>query len=962
MLFYKKSLHYNPKKKTIKITNFNGIVLVEVIIAIGLFTLLGLGVHKMAITSFQTVRQSMKRTEALTIANKHMEMIRNMNYEEIGTEGGVPSGDILQQQEVSGEYETYSISTFIEYIDDEFDGVYPVDTENNDYKKASITVTWPGQHTQQEINLISNFSPQEIVEQDETGVLQITVIDSNGIPVSDANISITNELVEPTISLNVTTDTNGLYTLNGAPASINGYHIVASKNGFSTDQTYEITQEIPNPLKPDASVFDAQLTEIIFEIDQLSNLTIHTLYLAENSANKINTDSTDKDQQHVGFEVDEDGNIFFVWQDQRQGGTERIFSQNYLIDQENWTSQWENDIDLTASNNMINPVVSTYKDDYFYVAWEKNTGNKQVYANKFKTSDGSEDWNNEIKVAKSGNSADQENPDIEVDLDNNVYVAWQDNRDDSADVFLMRLKTKKDKPRQVWKNDLVVHKITTGKQENPRVESAYDDKIYVTWQDSRSGNYDIYLQRISKNSRLNWTEKLVHDSNSNNKINPDLAIDDNRNVYVVWQEEISGSYEIYMQKLDRNGNKKWPNDVQVNISTEASQIKPKITVDSNANSYIVWQDNRQGNWDIYGMKIDSDGNLLLKQDLEIMTSTANQTNPEIIFSEHSEQGNDDYDDENNGSIYVSWQSDEQGNLDIFATEFSEDSSGGTTIAGNIPFSIIGNKKISLHPKKYKHPLSNNTTNSSGIKSFTDMEWDTYNIELTQGWTYASVSPELPVNLLPAQNYDLYFYFEQQGGGQAQNFDIEDGGIVPSGSFDPSPSILGAAITYDGSYSMPVTAKIIINNSNDGNDYEFEPWGDINQPVNSNLNDNNNPRTYDFNEEFPADSKVTLITKAWYKKKSWYNGRSNNHWQIYRTVNSEINLERVYILKNNDPVPDIDGFENQHNIRYFIQDYVENGKIVLDDNQAIFLVEFTDNLDSYAADFQDLVMVLTINGI
>ncbi|MFH0936255.1 MAG: hypothetical protein ABH971_03255, partial [bacterium] len=55
------------------------------------------------------------------------------------------------------------------------------------------------------------------------------------------------------------------------------YHIVVNKNNYSNDQTYPITVQNPNPIKPDSTISNGQITQISFSIDKLSNLTFNTL-------------------------------------------------------------------------------------------------------------------------------------------------------------------------------------------------------------------------------------------------------------------------------------------------------------------------------------------------------------------------------------------------------------------------------------------------------------------------------------------------------------------------------------------------------------------------------------------------------------------------------------------------------------------------------------------------------------
>jgi len=83
---------------------------------------------------------------------------------------------------------------------------------------------------------------------------------------------------------------------------------------------------------------------------------------------------------------------------------------------------------------------------------------------------------------------------------------------------------------------------------------------------------------------------------------------------------------------------------------------------------------------------------------------------------------------------------------------------------------------------------------------------------------------------------------------------------------------------------------------------------------------------------------------------------------YMTAKSGDDSQQVIVLRNGSDVPAIDAFQDQTNLAAFVDPYVNvaTGKIVLQDNQAIYLFELgTSNLSSSAADFQDLVIMVTL---
>ncbi|MAE63181.1 MAG: hypothetical protein CMJ18_02810 [Phycisphaeraceae bacterium] len=188
------------------------------------------------------------------------------------------------------------------------------------------------------------------------------------------------------------------------------------------------------------------------------------------------------------------------------------------------------------------------------------------------------------------------------------------------------------------------------------------------------------------------------------------------------------------------------------------------------------------------------------------------------------------------------------------------------------------------------------------------------------------------------------------------FAIEDDSVVPAEPFAVKITVLGAAL-HSGSYHMPVTLKTKINES------VHTPFGPFHLAVSGNVNDENNPRHHVFSDTYPAGTRVDIIGRSHRKKKSWYSGSNDLHFRRFITVDgSSTNVSGVIVLRNGSEVPDIDGYANQANVEDFVRDYIDDDtdKIVLDENQVIFLFELgTTNMGSIYADFQDLVVLVTL---
>lgn len=279
-MIYLISNHKMPflPKKTLN----QGQVLLSIIIAIVIFSILAHALFTLIASSFELVAFNKARITARHLAQERIELIRNLPYEEVATIGGIPGGNLIPQVEtVRRNGLNYTIKTDIVFIDDPYDGLAPDDTTPEDYKRVRVEVSWEGIAASRKnpIVLITNISALAAGNLDG-GTLIIQVFDANGNPVPQAQVTILADSISPPVNLTQTTDNNGRIILPGAAECIECYQITVTKSGsginMSTDRTYS-TSEVTNPLKPHASIFSDQVTQLSFVVDQVGGIGITSL-------------------------------------------------------------------------------------------------------------------------------------------------------------------------------------------------------------------------------------------------------------------------------------------------------------------------------------------------------------------------------------------------------------------------------------------------------------------------------------------------------------------------------------------------------------------------------------------------------------------------------------------------------------------------------------------------------------
>ena len=186
------------------------------------------------------------------------------------------------------------------------------------------------------------------------------------------------------------------------------------------------------------------------------------------------------------------------------------------------------------------------------------------------------------------------------------------------------------------------------------------------------------------------------------------------------------------------------------------------------------------------------------------------------------------------------------------------------------------------------------------------------------------------------------------------FVVNDNHTVVSDSFQVRITVLGAAITYGGQYDVPVTARVNIGGET------FQPWGSYNLPLNGNVNTGNSGVTYTWEPDrvFPP-SAISVDARSWLRK--WgYDGNRNSEWTISMEKNSSVVDNNLDVLIDGNAVPNVGGFMGQYSVEDFLSDYIDNGAMVLEDNESINLFELgSTNPNEDAFDMQDLVVLITL---
>jgi hypothetical protein len=193
--------------------------------------------------------------------------------------------------------------------------------------------------------------------------------------------------------------------------------------------------------------------------------------------------------------------------------------------------------------------------------------------------------------------------------------------------------------------------LATGNQSSPQITSDGAGGAIITWADNRSGNYDIYAQRVNASGVVQWAANGVAIcSATGDQYFPAIVSDGAGGAIVTWEDY--GLY-VHAQRVDASGAVQW-SDGGVVLSTATGYVQNSRGIFDGAGGAIVtWQGFNGSDLDVYAQRVDASGAVQWTTDgVAICTATGDQEHPAITS-------------DGAGGAIVTWD-DGRGNQDIYA--------------------------------------------------------------------------------------------------------------------------------------------------------------------------------------------------------------------------------------------------------------------------------------------------------
>jgi hypothetical protein len=311
---------------------------------------------------------------------------------------------------------------------------------------------------------------------------------------------------------------------------------------------------------------------------------------------RVNTHQPNK-QAYPATAMDDDGDFVVVWQSHGQdaapAGGEGVYAQRF--GSSGMARGAEFLVNTTTLLGQTDPAVAMDGAGNFVVVWESgDTSGGGIFARLF-NADGVA-RGGEFRVNPTVNDH-QSNPSVAMDADGDFVVAWEHNNPLNAflltDVFAQRF-------NETGMPVGSVLPVNTNTEDQQRFATTAMDaagNFVIAWASDRQdldNSTGIYAKHYNANGAVVRGEFPVHNLTSGDQFEPAAAMDADGDFVVTWHGyEPQGNYAVYARRFDTLG---LPKDLQFKVSTTVAgfQRYSAVAMDDDGDFVVTWQDEHSG--------------------------------------------------------------------------------------------------------------------------------------------------------------------------------------------------------------------------------------------------------------------------------------------------------------------------------------------------------------------------------
>lgn len=325
-------------------------------------------------------------------------------------------------------------------------------------------------------------------------------------------------------------------------------------------------------------------------VDGDKSITANFVQIGWKSTSRLTWNPSDSDNPSVA--VDSNRYVHVVWEDDNPGDYEIYYRRST-----DGGVTWAGAKRLTwNAGDSRNPAIAIDADDYIHVVWDDDTpGRQEIYYRK--STNGGVGWTAVKRLTQL--NGDSRSPSIAADPNDNLHIVWYDTTPGNNEIYYAKSTNEgvnwTNPKRMTWNASSSAY---------PAIAAGTGNDIHIVWQDDGPGNDEIYYKR-STNGGTTWPLTKRMTWNSGDSMYPSIASDTSDNIHLVWTDLSSGNNEVFYKK-STNGGTNWPMTKRLTWNSGTSAA-PVIATDLGDNIYVGWNDNTPGNYEIFFKRSSNGG-------------------------------------------------------------------------------------------------------------------------------------------------------------------------------------------------------------------------------------------------------------------------------------------------------------------------------------------------------------------
>jgi hypothetical protein len=177
-------------------------------------------------------------------------------------------------------------------------------------------------------------------------------------------------------------------------------------------------------------------------------------------------------------------------------------------------------------------------------------------------------------------------PSIALDTLNRVHIAWMDKRDGVDWQIYYKRSTD---GGSSWESDVRIS-LDDDYSQSPCITTDGANEVYIVWYDAvNTGDHDIFFRK-STDGGVSWGAEMDISNGSATEDYPSIAFEPLNNLHVVWQDDRNPDYDIYYRRSTDRGAT-WGPEINI-VSDTLGQAMSSIAANPSTGLHVTWRDAR----------------------------------------------------------------------------------------------------------------------------------------------------------------------------------------------------------------------------------------------------------------------------------------------------------------------------------------------------------------------------------